>query len=55
MMSQVAENTGSMKFRAGAEIGRQEIQNDRMAGYSIGGIVGGVVRLIFIAVTRKPS
>ncbi|WP_339245681.1 hypothetical protein NST58_01000 [Paenibacillus sp. FSL R10-2796] len=55
MMSQVAENTGSMKFRAGAEIGRQEMQSDRIVGYGIGGIVGGVVGLIFITVTRKAS
>lgn len=55
MMSQIAENTGSMKYSAGAEIGRKEMQNDKMSGYGIGGIIGGVVGLIFIAVTRKPS
>lgn len=54
-MYQIADNTGSMKFRVGADIGRQEIKNDKLVGYGIGGIIGGLVGLICIAVTRKPS
>ncbi|QSF45284.1 hypothetical protein [Paenibacillus tianjinensis] len=53
VMSQIAENTGSAKYKAATEIGRQEMQNDKMTGYGIGGIIGGVVGMIFIVLSRK--
>ncbi|HEY4430315.1 MAG TPA: hypothetical protein VGN87_04665 [Paenibacillus sp.] len=55
VMSQISENTGSMKYIIGAEIGRQELRNDKITCYSIGGIIGGLVGLILIAMPRKPS
>ncbi|MEK4205009.1 MULTISPECIES: hypothetical protein [Paenibacillus] len=53
VMSQIAENTGSTRYKAAAEIGHQEIRNDKMTGYGIGGIIGSVVGMIFIVLSRK--
>lgn len=55
VLTQVAAETRSAKVEAASQIGKQELQNDKVTGYGIGGIVGGVTGLIAVSLTRKKS